>query len=194
MKTIYSILKPHLIASHFQSVVWNFQGGHLHFKWGSTLELQTQMQNFVYSKEIQRAVTKKSFSLLHTREHGRRCISWFYWVRLSSSICPIVQDFFSTETERISRFQINQSRVSHPLILSYRIKIHINGVRFKLIFPLCSSTVLFHSLILSYRIKSLPPQRIDGVLRRFNFLLCLPKISYFLCTLYRSAVSGRISD
>lgn len=189
MKTIYIILKPHLIASHFQSVVWNFQRGHLHFKWGSTLELQTQMQNFVYSKEIQRAVTKKSFSLLHTREHGRRCISWFLLgetVKWHMSNRP---GLFSTETECISRFQINQSRVSHPLIPSYRIKIDINGVRFKLIFPLSSSTVLFHSLILSYRMKSLP-QRINGVLRRFNFLLCLPKISYFLCTLYRSAVSG----
>lgn len=193
MKTIYSISKPHLIASHFQSVVWNCQWGHLYFKWGSTLELQTLMQNFVYSKEIQRAVTKKSFSLLHTREHGRRCISWFLLGQTVKWICPIVQDFFSIETERISRFQINQSRVCYPLILSYRIKIHINGVRFKLIFPLCSYSVLFHSLILSYRIKSLP-QSIDGVLRRFNFLRCLPKISYFLCTLYRSAVSGRSWD
>lgn len=79
------------------------------------------------------------------------------------------------------------------LILSYRIKIHINGVRFKFIFPLWSTTVLFHSLILSYRIKSLP-QSIDDVLRRFKFLRCLPKISYFLCTPYRSAVSGRSWD
>lgn len=74
---IYSILKPRHVASHFQSVFWNFQWGHLHFKWGSTLELQTPMQNVLYSKEIQHAVTKKPFSLLHTRGHGRRCINWY---------------------------------------------------------------------------------------------------------------------
>lgn len=113
---------------------------------------------------------------------------WDYQVAyFQSSFFPIRRTFLVPRPNAFRDFRL--SRVSHPLILSYRIKIHINGVRFKLIFPLCSSTVLFLSLILSYGIKSLP-QRIDGVLRRFNFILCLPKISYFLCTLYRSAVSG----